>query len=169
MEHIVAQWQDDRIRHGRARRVLVRLVVCLAVAVPLWFAGVMTGLLPLSAGYIYEQWSNRPENLHGWSHWDQNWTLGTDVFYLRSGQTIYVDYDATVYEGAFTVRVYRITGTLGGGELLHATVADSASGRRTATVTEAGFYQFSYYAQGDRYERTGGHESFCWVAWGILP
>lgn len=166
MDRIVDTWRSERVERRRGRRVALALAAVVITVVVSWFGGAMLGLLPLSVGHIYQQWSNRPENLNGISSWYQDWTIGTDVFYLRAGDHIYVEYDATVYEGKLRLYVYDYLDA-DKPDVLSLEVRESGAGRAEAIIPADGIYRFAYFAATDYIERTGGLESFYWVRWGL--
>lgn len=167
MEHILSQWRTDREASRRGRRAAWWTAAAVLFGLPAWLGAVQAGLLPLSYGYTYEQWSSRAENMLGWSGRHDDWTFGTDLFFLRAGQRVYIDYQATVYEGGYTVMIVP-TGTPGADAILKKRILASGTGRIEAAVPDSGLYQFLYFAHGDPHERTGGHEAFCRVMWGIV-
>lgn len=158
--------REDALRKGR--RSFLVFVAVLTVVVLVWLGGALTGVLPLGFGFRYEQWSSKPENLYGVSGWRTGPVFGAGLFYFRAGERIYVDYDATVYQGDFTVIVVQTGGGRHRPTPIRHVVAHSGKSRVEGTIPENGLYRFLHYAGLAIGSGTGDYEAEYSVAWGFV-
>lgn len=127
-----------------------------------------TGFWPIGNRFAYEQWSDGPENLHGVSGWHTGHNLGFNTFYLFKGQRVYIAYDATIYSGAFVVRIYQLAKP-GLPEVTSRRLIKSGAGRIEVAIPEDGIYAFGHYAGIAPASRSGAYEANYAVSWGIVP
>ncbi len=107
------------------------VIACLL----LWLGGYAAGLWPW-LGYASQ--STRTLGVGGLPVGrigDGQTRLGFATFYYFAGQTIVVDYDATIGSGCLSLHVWRI-----GGEDDNRCVETSGKGEWTAPVTQSGLY-----------------------------
>lgn len=168
MDNILREMREREEAVRKGGRTFLIFVAVIAAAVLLWLGGALAGVLPLGFGFRYEQWSSGPENLYGTSGWRTGPVFGAGLFYFSAGDRIYVDYDATIYQGDVTFVLVQTGGGRNRPTPVQHVVTRSGQGRVEGTITEAGLYRFLHYAGLAVGSGTGDHEAEYSFSWGIV-
>lgn len=144
MEEIALELESDLFKEDRelaGRRALNkvhRTVMLSLIAVVALFIVYQLGFLTTGAARRHAVWNS------GFSSWSRGWSMGSRQVYARAGQTIVVDYDATIARGNFYVWVRRQKWGLSDGIDGQVRLHTSGKGALRVPIQQNGLYRIIF-------------------------